>query len=175
MSSAERTWFCLVKNISATGMSVKLYGSIAVGTEVSVRVGDEAGICGRIAWASHKLAGVEFDQELPAAALLRVAQKLAPTKRRSSPRIETAAKVTVRTGGKCCLGTLSNISATGARVQLARPTQVSSTAMITLPDVPPLRAFVRWQDGRELGLAFEMPLPIEVIAGWLNGRVGLAS
>lgn len=171
ISSAERMSFCLVKNISTTGILVKLFGQVALDDRVFVRVGDEEAIAGRVAWVKDRSAGIEFTEELPPAALLRAAQKLLPTRRRSSPRINTAARVIVRTGGHCCQATLCDVSATGARVQLSRPIQISSTAMITLPDFPPMRAFVRWQDDRELGLAFETVIPIEVIANWVNDRV----
>lgn len=53
LSSAENTSFCLVKNISSTGMLVKIYGRVEAGTDVSVRVGDESASAG-----DTKLAGV---------------------------------------------------------------------------------------------------------------------
>ena len=173
ISSEESTSFCLIKNISPGGMLVKLFGRAAEGALVSIRVGDEPGIAGRVAWVRDQFAGIEFAEELPPEALLRVAQKLAPTKRRSSPRVSTAAKVTVRTAGTLCLGTLLDISTMGARVKLGHPTTAGPTAMIALPDMPAMRAFVRWQEDSELGLAFETPLPIEVIAQWLNERVSV--
>ena len=171
ISSANKTSFCLVRNISPTGMSVKVFGQTAPGTVVTIRVGDEEPISGRVAWVRDRFAGIEFSERLPPELLLRAAQKLAPTRRRSSPRVNTAAKVLLRTGGMYCSATLLDVSATGARVLLARPGEVGSTVMITLPDVPSIRAFVRWQEGRELGLAFEAPIPIEVIARWLDGRI----
>jgi hypothetical protein len=36
--------------------------------------------------------------------------------------------------------------------------------------MPPIAAFIRWSDEQKLGLSFQLPMPIEVIAGWLNGR-----
>ena len=171
ISSADRTSYCLVRNISPAGMAVKVFGQTTPGSMVSIRVGDEVPIPGRVAWVRDQIAGIEFSEQLPPETLLRAAQKLAPTRRRSSPRVGAVAKVLLRTGGKYCPATLLDVSATGARVQLVKAGAVGSTVMVTLPDVPSIRAFVRWQDDRELGLAFEAPIPIEVIARWLDGRV----
>ena len=171
ISSNESTSFCLVKNISPRGMLVKLFGRAADGACVFVRVGDEPGISGRVAWVNDQFAGIEFIDELRPETLLRVAQKLAPTKRRSSPRVSTAAKVIVRTAGTCSVGTVLDISAMGARVQLGRLIKVGPTAIITLPGFLALRAFARWQEDREVGLAFETPLPIALIASWIDEQV----
>jgi len=37
-----------------------------------------------------------------------------------------------------------------------------------------LKAYVRWTDRDEAGLLFEAPLPMQVIAEWVDGRMRTA-
>jgi hypothetical protein len=171
LAHGERSTFCLVKNISPAGAEVRLYGRVPDGADVTLRVGDEDAISGRIAWTHDTSAGVEFHTPLDTTTILRAMQKLPPAKRRSSPRVKVPARVLLRTAGRSYAGTLRDISATGARVGTQRPIRLGPSMMITLPGLPAIKAFVRWNDDTELGLAFESPLPIQLIAEWMGERV----
>jgi hypothetical protein len=174
ITDAARTSFCLVKNISPTGVQVKLYGRAAVGSDVMIRVGDEKAIAGRVVWTDDRLAGIEFLERLEPESLLRATQKLPTFRRRSSPRVNTTAQVLIRMGGKQCAAALCDVSVLGARVQLNKLLEVGPAVMISLPDLPSVRAFVRWQDGRELGLSFEPPFPIEILTRCLDGQLNVS-
>lgn len=170
LQAEGRTSFCLVKNISASGVQVKLYGNLESGCAVSLTVGDEAPLRGRLKWVNAALAGIEFDDSIPRSSLLRVTQKLSPSRRRSSPRANTAARVILTSNGRPVPAQLCDISTSGARVRTSRPIVPDSTVLLGVPGLPPLRAFVRWADEEELGLSFTAPIPIEIIAGWLDER-----
>lgn len=175
LAHERRTTYCLVKNISTAGAQVKLYGQIAKGTEIDLKVGDEDGLAGRIAWVKDAAAGIEFHSPVDAATLLRAVQRIPTTKRRSSPRVTTVAQTLLRTNGRTYPGELRNISATGARIQTLQPIRPGPAVMVTLPDLPPIRAFVRWHDDTDLGLVFETPLPIQIIAEWVSERVHVSA
>jgi hypothetical protein len=174
LAHGERSTFCLVKNISPAGAQLRLYGRVTEGSDVALRVGDEEAVTGRIAWVQEESAGVEFHTPLDATALSRTIQKLPPTKRRSSPRVKAPARVLLRTGGRSYPGELRDISAMGARIGTPRPIRLGPSVMLTLPDLPTIKAFVRWEDETELGLAFEAPLPIQLIAEWMSERVNVS-
>jgi hypothetical protein len=173
LAHGERSTFCLVKNISPMGAQLRLYGQVAEGISVTLAVGDEDPVRGQIAWAKDGTAGVEFENPLDATTLLRAMQKLPATKRRSSPRVKTAAHALLRTGGRSYPGQLLDVSAVGARVRTPRPIRIGPSIMVTLPDLPTIKAFVRWNEETELGLAFNEPLPIQLLAEWMNDRVNL--
>lgn len=171
LADRERTTFCLVKNISPTGAQIKPYGRVADGCEITLRVGDEDPLPGRVAWVTDALAGIEFAETQNPAALLRATQKLPPTSRRSSPRINAAAWVLLRTGGRTYAGELRDISTTGAKIRTLKTVPLGPSVMLTIPDLPAMRTYVRWKDETDLGLLFETPLPIQLIAEWLSERV----
>lgn len=163
--------FCLVKNISSTGAQVKLYGDVDLGSNVTLQIADDEPVRGRIAWIRDDLAGITFEQAVAPEALLRAAQKLAPTKRRSTPRVKTSARVVLRTDGKIYAASLCDISTSGAKIRTFRPAKLGTCASITIPDFPPMKTYVRWSDETHVGLTFDRHLPLEVLSEWLAGRL----
>jgi hypothetical protein len=173
LSDGKRTSFCLVRNISPFGVQVKLYGQLEPATEVNLRVGDEKPLAGHVAWVRDEQAGIQFHSSLDPQILLRVTQKLAPIQRRSLPRVNAVAHTILSTGGRRYPAKLCDISASGARVRTHRPISAGPHVMLTLPDMPSIKTYVRWAADNDLGLAFETPLPIQIIAEWVNGRVNV--
>ena len=162
--------FCLLKNISSKGVQVKLYSPVHDGTEVCLRVGDEDAMQGRVAWVRDGNAGITFEKGLDPATLLRVRQMISPDRRRSSPRIHAPARATLRTGGRTYPAELCDISTSGAKIRTKKPVETEGVAVLVLRNMPGLRTYVRWTDGQYCGLAFESPIPIQIIAEWLNER-----
>lgn len=166
---------CLVKNISPMGLQLKCYSKPVLNAPASIRVADEAAVHGRIAWIKGDTTGMNFFEELDAATLLRVRQKLRPNRRRSMPRVEVEASAVLRAGGRTQRATICDISSVGARVRTRVELSPGDRAIIELADLPSLPAFVRWADGEESGLAFETPIPMQIIAHWVEGRVPISA
>jgi hypothetical protein len=166
---------CLVKNISSAGLQLKCYARPIVEGHATIRVADEASIRGRIVWLDGDIAGMSFDDELDDASLLRVQQKLRPTRRRTMPRISVEATAVLRTGGRIAHAIVRDISSMGARIRTSSPLVKGARAIIALHDLPALDAYVRWITGDEAGLVFETPVPMQVIAHWIESRFRLAS
>lgn len=166
-----RSSFCLARNISPAGLQVKLYGNAVVEGDVLIGVADEPPIPGRVVWIEEGLAGIRFQKDVDPATLLRVQQKLKPVRRRSIPRIRTNLFAGIRISGRSLHGELRDISSMGARIKMSCPLRVGEAAFVTLPDLPELRSYVRWTDERECGLMFETPIPMQVIANWIE-RIG---
>jgi hypothetical protein len=171
LTSKDRATYCVVKNVSPLGLQVKMFGTIPDGLLVEIRIGDEDPLAGRVAWVEHPLAGIEFRAQVDPETLLRIAQKRTPERRRSLPRVNAIARALLRTRRRTYPVELRDISTAGAKLRICRIRRFGPTVVLTLPDLPPITAFVRWRDGEDLGLAFEVPLPMQVIAGWLDERV----
>jgi hypothetical protein len=175
LEQGGRSSLCLVKNISSMGAQVKFYVQPIVGAEVSIRIADEPAVRGQLAWIRQDMAGISFREELDTATLLRVQQKLRANRRRAIPRVNVDAIATLRSGGRTCRATLCDISSVGARVRTRTALVAGDSATVTFADLPAIKAFVRWTAGEESGLAFETPMPIHVIARWIDGRVRLSA
>ena len=168
LQAAGRTSFCIVKNISRAGVQVRLYGNFQPGSEVALTVGDESPIHGRLKWVRAPLGGIEFNEALGPQSLLRVTQKLSPSRRRSSPRATLAAHVVLTANGRASWGELCDISTSGARVKTRSAVRRDSSVLLGIRGMSPIRAFVRWCDDGELGLSFAAPIPMEIIAAWMG-------
>jgi hypothetical protein len=156
--------FCLVKNISASGVQVKPFGSLAKGAEVSLRVGDENPIPAVLMWSRNGLAGLMFRQTLNPRALLRIGQKMLVHRRRTSPRIVMALNGSLRTGGRKQPIIICDLSMAGARVRAEGQVRFGDTAFLDIPGLPSLIACVRWSDGAEFGVSFHPPLPMQILS-----------
>lgn len=171
LEQAELTSFCLVRNISPTGVQLRLYTtSFEIGT-AALRIADEDAIKGKILWTHDGLAGFGFDREIDPETFLRLQQKLAPVRRRSLPRLKVAAHAVLRTGGRNLPAVLCDISSIGARVRTSRALQDNLAVILDLPDLPSLRAYVQWTHGGESGVAFEKPISMQMMASWIDGRM----
>ena len=167
LESVGKSSFCLLRNISPNGVQVKLYSPLSEGSDVTLRVGDEKTLEGRIAWVRNGLAGIAFKNTLDATTLLRVRQLAMPQRRRASPRAQASGFAILRTGGQEYSAKLCDISASGAKILTARSVEPGRTAVLLLPQLPALEAFVRWTQGQDTGLIFKTPIPIQVITDWL--------
>ena len=87
------------------------------------------------------------------------------------PRVRTTSHAAMRVNGRKVRAELADISSMGARVTTSRSLEVGTLAFITLPELPEIRAYVRWTDGQESGLVFEPPIPMKVIGQWLDDRL----
>jgi hypothetical protein len=170
-----RAAFCLVRNISSTGVQLKVYTQPILGAEISLRVADEPPVSGRVAWVNGDNAGISLDEELNASTLLRVRSKLRPHKRRAFPRMEVEAPVILRTRGRVLRASVRDISSLGARVVADTQLQCGDRTIIEFPDLPAISGYVRWAEGQVAGLAFETPIPLQIIAHWLQARLKAAA
>lgn len=156
--------FCLVKNISSTGVQVKPYGPLKTGVSAALRVGDERAVDGVVVWNRDGLAGIEFTQTLNPQALLRIGQKMLSQRRRNSPRVATDLKASLRTGGRRHSVTVCDLSMIGARVRAKGSITFGDNTLLEVTGLPTLKAFIRWSEDMEHGISFETPLPIQILA-----------
>jgi len=170
ISDGTTTSFCFVKNISSDGVQVRLYSPLEEGSAIQFRVGDGRLLKGKVAWTRNQLAGIQFERDFEPSSMLRVAEAAPAQCRRSSPRVQAGARATLRTGGRTLPAELCDISAIGTKLKTRRVPSRGMAAILMLPDLPPIRGFVRWSEGELLGFMFEQPLPVPLIALWVAQR-----
>jgi len=175
LEQAGRPALCLVKNISSMGAQVKVYSKFVPDAGVILRVADEPPVRGRLIWLRDDIAGISFEQELDTPTLLRVQQKLRSKRRRTMPRVAIRADATVRTGGRVCRASLLDISSLGVRIRTRSALMPGDRAILELPVLGSIRAYVRWCDGEESGLTFETAIPMQQIAAWIASKAATAA
>lgn len=175
LHQAGKPFFCLVRNLSSTGIQITLYTSTARTGGVVVRIADEEPISGQFVWIKNRSAGISFDESIDSKTLLRLQQKLSPLGRRAMPRVKATSYAALLVGGRTVQAVLQDVTCMGARVTTSRSLEVGADASIRLPDLPEMRASVRWTEGSDSGIAFETPIPLHVISEWIEGRLHVAT
>lgn len=161
----QRRELCLIKNISAGGMMVRLYCAIADDTPVTVELKSGQPISGRISWRRDQLAGITFDQPVDVIDILASAMD-GPRPR--MPRIETDCFATLRDGASTLRVRVRDISQGGAKIACEAPVPQGADVILTLPGLPPQPGIACWNDGDHAGIAFNRLLPLGELVAWLH-------
>lgn len=161
----DRRELCLIKNISAGGMMIRLYCAVAEETPVTVELKSGQPISGRISWKRDHHAGITFDEPIDVIDILSTTMQ-GPRPR--MPRIEAACHGTVREGANVYRVKVCDISQGGVKIRCEAVLPQSSEVIISLPDMEPQRGIACWSDGGFAGVTFNRLLPLGELVSWLQ-------
>lgn len=161
----DRRELCLIKNISAGGMMIRLYCSIAEGTPVTVELKSGQPVSGRISWTRDHHAGIAFDHPIDVIDILSTSMD-GPRPR--MPRIETSCYATLRDGANCLRVQACDISQGGLKIRCETIVPPGSDIIVSLPGLEPQRGIACWNDNGFIGLTFNRLLPLGELVAWLQ-------
>jgi len=160
-----RRELCLIKNISAGGMMIRLYCSIAEGTPVTVELKSGQPVSGRISWIRGHHAGLAFDSPID---VIDILSSTMDGPRPRMPRIETNCDATLRDGANSYRVRACDISQGGMKIECAASLAQCADVVLTLPGLPPQPAVACWTEGRFVGITFNRLLPLAELVEWLK-------
>ncbi|QNP42393.1 PilZ domain-containing protein [Sphingomonas daechungensis] len=79
---------CVVRNISASGLSARAYRPLKIGEAVDIEFRSGERLSGTVVWERERDVGVAFPEPIDVAAVLSNTRTLEPSKRRALPRIK---------------------------------------------------------------------------------------
>ena len=161
----DRRELCLIKNISAGGMMIRLYCPIADDTLVTVELKSGQPISGRISWTRDQNAGITFDRPVDVIDILSTAMA-GPRPR--MPRIETHCHATLREGSNVVRVLACDISQGGLKVRTDSQFPQGAEVVVTLPGLEPQRGITCWNEGGYAGITFNRLLPLGELVAWLQ-------
>ena len=170
ISVEGRRELCLIKNISAGGMSIRPYCPVPVGTRVVIELKTGMSVPGTVAWSDNGSAGVEFD------APVDVIDVLAPTgdgAKPRMPRIQIDCFAALRDGARVHRLRVCDISQGGVKLDGEVALDNPNDLTVTLPGLAPQRAALRWSGGGNTGLTFNRLLALPELVDWLRAMRGL--
>jgi Tfp pilus assembly protein PilZ len=166
---AGKRELCLVKNVSAGGALVRVYCAIEPDTAVHIELKEHQPVAGKVTWVRGSDVGITFDGSIDVVDVLKTATE-GPRPR--MPRIEASCVAFVRQGAILHRSTVQNISQGGVSVEAPNPLTLGAEVIVSLPEMPPQPAVVRWKDGERYGIAFNSVLPLARLVEWLQARQG---
>ena len=163
----DRRELCLIRNISAGGMLIRVYSAVAPDTRVSVELKQGEPIPGKTLWSQDEFVGVSFDTPIDILSLLSAP---ADAPRPRMPRLEVNCIAWVREDGVVHRTRALNISQGGLRVETTNGLPVGAQVTVTLPGLSPEQGVVRWNDGQSCGITFNRVLALSHLVAWLGDQ-----
>jgi len=161
----DRRELCLIKNISAGGMMIRVYCEIARDTRVSVELKSGHPIEGAVSWVHDSSVGISFDAPVDVIDLLSASME---GQRPRMPRIEVDCFASVRDGANVLRMRARDISQGGLKLESTTSLTPGSDVVVALPGLAPQACVVRWNDDGFTGITFNRLLPLPELVGWLE-------
>lgn len=158
---------CLIKNISAGGMKVRVYCDVAVETPIRIELKCGEPICGKVTWVNGDNMGVCFDEPIDVLDILATNEH-GPRPR--MPRIEIDCPVTLYDEGQRLEARAIDISQGGLKVVCADPLHSDADIAVALPGMAPEAGVVKWLGDDCAGITFNRLLPLATLIGWLQSQ-----
>ena len=163
------TQLCRITNISHQGVQATVFGSVAVDSEVSIRVPDEITLEGSIVWVRDRSVGIKLGTPLAHSTLLRfTGERRESGRRRRSPRLQISAPACLRSGGRTYAVDLVDISPSGAMVSTTRQLPGLGPIVLDALGLPKIAGQIRWLGDLRAGILFNEPVPLETLTAWLH-------
>lgn len=147
----EGEFVCVIRDVSATGISVRLFHPLPAGQSVALETETGMRISMQRVWVREAEAGFHFDQPIDVAALVN--EIGAYRKRRLRLAIELP--VTVSFLGQNHPAVVRNLSQQGARIDSDVRLAMAQLVRLKSDYLPEIRAQVRWRRDNRYGLVFE--------------------
>lgn len=161
----NRRELCLIKNISAGGMMIRLYCTIAEGASVTVELKSGQPVSGKISWTRDQNAGIAFDQTID---VIDILSSSMDGPRPRMPRIETDGFATLREGSNVLRVRICDISQGGVKVACETVLPQGADVVVGLPGLEPQPGIACWTDGGFTGITFNRLIPLGDLVSWLQ-------
>lgn len=160
-----RRELCLIRNISAGGMMIRPYSTIALGTSISVELKEGDAVNGLVQWSDSGLVGISFDQPIDVLALLSAT---GGQPRPRMPRIDLSCPATLRSNGEVLRARVVNISQAGVCVNASSRLEVNADVVVSIPGLHSAAAVVKWQEDDCYGIRFNRVYPLGELMAFLK-------
>lgn len=161
---------CVVRNISSSGLSARVYRKLAGGEHVQIEFRSGEFLSGAVVWERDWEVGIVFPELIDVKAVLASRWITEPGRGRSLPRIEVSCRGRLKLGSQSFSVELQDISQGGAKLKTQRPLVDKGDAVLTLPDLPAIAGVVRWVGGTDVGISFNECIPFEQLARWIQAH-----
>jgi hypothetical protein len=156
-----REQFCVIRDASATGLKVKLFGPLAPHKTLAVELanGDRHDV--QCMWMTGDHAGLRFREPVE---IERLIDEAKGTGQRRQVRLRIALDAMLFSGGEAVPVAIRDISQQGAAVDSEKWLLLNELVKIQTAILPPLYAKVRWRDHPHYGVIFEQTFQLEELA-----------
>ena len=157
LETEDYTGFCLLRNLSSSGLMGVAYTDFVVGKSVTVQFVPGHVVSGKVVWSSEGKIGVEFDKEIDLFNSLKsMGSHYVDTQLNRSPRLPIECEGEAEIDGHIIKLRLQDISQKGLKaiIPSLRP---GNEVTVRLPGMEPRKAVVRWTQSEVAGTQLSAP------------------
>lgn len=161
--------FCLVRNISSTGLMATIYAPWQANQSLSVRFNEAIELHGTVVWRKDDKLGLEFDEAIGVDDLLiRLGNRDCPRTAYRSPRLAIEAPGRFLSHGSVHQLQVLDISQRGLKA-LTSWTSIreGDDGTLAVSGLQPRKAVVRWIRDGKAGLYFLDPIGFSELGQWV--------
>ena len=160
-----RRELCLIRNISAGGMMIRPYSTVAAGARVSVELKHGESLTGTAQWSEKGLIGISFETPIDVLALLSPS---GTETRPRMPRVELSCSARLHHEGRAAPGSVVNISHSGICLTTRATLPINADVIVTLPGLRPAAGVVKWSENDQYGIGFNRVFPLDELMEFLR-------
>ena len=160
---------CLIRNISAGGLTAHVYSNNKPGQRVAVELRGEQPVQGKIAWVEQSNIGVTFDELIDVEEMLATQTSTLQGWQARLPRVEVDRLATLRIGARTFAVSTRDISQGGVKLETDVAFEPGQQVVFTPERFRPLKGVVRWYHDGLCGLSFNEVIPFHELMRWLRG------
>jgi len=158
---------CLLRIISAAGVMAHASRPFTEGEPVAVGFRSSHIIPGHIVWTRSELIGIAFDKVADLDTVLAVQRRAVDGRfLPESVRLDVVSEASVETPSGTLSTELFDISLAGAKIGDLPELEVEMAVSLAVAGLPVRSGSLRWKDGGRAGIAFNLSMPYDVVAGW---------
>ncbi|MGB3710662.1 MAG: PilZ domain-containing protein [Erythrobacter sp.] len=162
--SSNGEFVCIVRDVSDTGLSVRLFHNAPTGEEFELQMAGGASYDIKSVWTKGREAGFEFPERIDALKLLAEADEYP----KRGLRLDLCFPVCVTTLEGTCKAVVENFSQQGARLEseglFAIDQSIRIKSMAGAATFDEVRAKVRWRRDSQYGVVFDDTFTLENFA-----------
>lgn len=166
--------FCLVKNISTSGLMATFYAPVRPGQPVTVHFDEATKLEGKVVWHEDARAGIEFLRAIDVTELLVGLSGPALIEGGyRSPRLQIEANATFFVHGESHCIQIKDISQRGAKAGVSSLRE-GEEGTIVVPGLQPRKAVIRWIKDGSAGFYFIDPIGFSELGQWVLAQYNIA-
>lgn len=166
----DAIFFCLIRNISPTGLMATVYAPVAPNQLIRLRLSETMELYGEIVWCEDDRIGVKFEQEIDVTNVLsELASDSSKEGKYRAPRVPIHASAQFFVHSQAHAILIRDVSQRGLKAD-AISLNVGDSGTLVIPGLKPRKAVVRWLNEGVAGFYFIEPIGFAELGQWILDR-----
>lgn len=166
LETGDFAGFCLIRNLSETGMMGHVYTNLIENLLVTVQLSQDTKIAGTLIWCNEGQVGIRFDHTIDVSDMLaHLAAKVVNGRCNRAPRLHLYCKGYLAIDNRALTVEIIDVSQSGLKI-IASYIRPGDEVVVEMSGLERRKATVRWTQEGVAGLNFVRPLSFEQMAKW---------